>query len=1361
MDIIFNKTIYNGYINNDKNCNKEFFQTPYEILFQGYIDYLIENPNDKCNHGRCFEKNVREVCYINGHKIKTFDKDLNLINIYKPLTSTSGNPIDIKFYDESTKTLYIGSAKCLGLLDEKSSTIPFTKTEIHAASSKAESNINIENYKIVYIIASNQMVTIKTLKEIYEEYIENNDNASFKIILSSKKVYDNITDKMKSYASEHKIEIINMEVLWNEMTNIISQYDYDIQKYLDNMNSDYPLVSLRKPQLDMVEKLTECLLNGVSKKALISAQPRFGKTIVALSSAKNYFIKTFKTFVNKTLVYQTNFPGIFEDLVNEIYKVFKPNEVTVITDNGSNGSYDETKLNIVLMSSQFTANKHGIKTKAQEYLSKADFYIFDEAHIGIDTDIQKKVRKLLKKKIPMVLLSGTPFTEFLGKIDYDHIFTFSLTEMLEMLNEGLDTSYKHFPLPFWLSFDYQKNVKYDNNYNPESIRELFDENNGSYALQFFVDFTDSINNGIDVSKKLDDIHNDYPYVWDIITEKLYPRNFILFFNSKEEMNNAIKAIKRIPSSYRVKVKSTTSDINSSENAVKDCNKFFNDNINGDDICYYCAVGQLTTGVTLTNCHGVIELNDGKSATKIIQSYYRANNPHKDRNGNYMPFAFWINISNNNILEMFCELNHKAIIYNNTKMLKDIKFFKKCVTVYNGGEFVPLSYEEVEDKINEYIHSKTHFERLVNNFSEWGFSEDDLNGIHMDCLDKYDLNFISDKNKGLQMEFKDEIKGTNNFEKMVISSPNPNYNINVEKTTEEIEKEKKEKMHIYKILAFLNKFRSSQGHILKSLQSSKNIEKLEELKNGDIEESFSDFMEEEFEGMKRFNYYFPEDVFQQFGSYRKLSQYISNYIDLKKWQSIYYDVISIIIESIKNNETLDITPLFTDKERVKNLGEVFTPINMVCNILDTLPENIWSDKNSTFLDPAMGTGIFHMEIKRRLMNGLKEEFPDENIREKYIEENMLYGIELDKKNYILSIDSVLHGKNSKKHFVCHDALTFDYEQFGVKEFTAIIGNPPYHVKDGGHGASSIALYNLFIEKSIELNPKYIAMIIPARWYVGGRGLDRFRDNFLKDTRISILHDYSNSKNCFNFVNISGGVCHFLWERDFNGKCKIYFHNNDKIKKEERYLIDGNDDVFIRDNTLISIKNKIKKYNEKTMDNIVTAAKHYGLRNDSIKNREKYNLPPMSDNKIEDGFRLYGLDNNRNRVIRWLPFDYPFKKNNGYNKYKVFVPESGGIKNDILGNPILGEINDICTETFIQIGCFNSKEEAKNCLDYIKTKFFRILVSMRKQTQHGTKKVYKFVPIQDFNEEWSDEKLYKKYNLSDEEIKYIEDNIKEME
>lgn len=107
MDIIFNKTIYNGYINNDKNCNKEFFQTPYEILFQGYIDYLIENPNDKCNHGRCFEKNVREVCYINGHKIKTFDKDLNLINIYKPLTSTSSDPIDIKFYDEGTLALQL------------------------------------------------------------------------------------------------------------------------------------------------------------------------------------------------------------------------------------------------------------------------------------------------------------------------------------------------------------------------------------------------------------------------------------------------------------------------------------------------------------------------------------------------------------------------------------------------------------------------------------------------------------------------------------------------------------------------------------------------------------------------------------------------------------------------------------------------------------------------------------------------------------------------------------------------------------------------------------------------------------------------------------------------------------------------------------------------------------------------------------------------------------------------------------------------------------------------------------------------------------------------------------------------------
>lgn len=1357
MSIIFDKTVYNGYINNDKDCNKEFFQTPYNILFQGYIDYLIENPNDKCNHGRCFEKNVREVCYINGHKVKTFDKELNLIKIHKPLTSTSGDPIDIKFYDEITKTLYIGSAKCLGLLDEKLSTIPFTKTEIHAASSKAESNLNIKNYKIVYIIASNQMVTMKTLKEIYEEYIENNDNVSFKIILSAKKVYDNITDKMKTYASEHKIEIINMEVLWNEMTNIISQYDYDIQKYLDNMNSDYPLVSLRKPQLNMVERLTECLLNSVSKKALISAQPRFGKTIVALTSVKNYFMKTFNTLINKTLVYQTNFPGIFEDLVDEIYKVFKPNEVNVITDNGSNGNYDETKLNIVLMSSQFTANKNGIKTKAQEYLSKADFYIFDEAHIGIDTDIQKKVRRLLKKKIPMLLLSGTPFTDFLGKIDYSHIFTFSLTEMLEMLNEGLDTSYKHFPLPFWMTFDYQKNVKYDNNYNPDSIKELFNENNASYALQFFIDFTDSINNGINVSKKLDDIHNDYPYVWDIIVDKLYPRNFILFFNSKEEMNNAINAIKRIPSSYRVKVKSTTSDINSSADAVKDCNNFFDNNINGDDICYYCAVGQLTTGVTLTNCHGVIELNDGKSATKIIQSYYRANNPHKDRNGNYMPFAFWINISNNNMLEMFCELNHKAIMNNNSKMVKDIKFFKKCVTIYNGGEFIPLSYEEVEDKINEYICSKTHFERLVNNFSEWGFSEDDLNGIYMECLDKYDLNFISDKNKGLQMEFKDEITGVNNFEKIIISSPNPNYNTNAEKTTEEIEKEKKEKMHMYKILAFLNKFRSSQGHILKSLQSSKNIEKLEELKNGDIEESFSDFMEEEFEGMKRFNYYFPEDVFQQFGTYKKLSQYISNFIDLKKWQSIYYDVISIIIESIKNNETIDITPLFADKERVKNLGEVFTPINMVCNILDTLPKNIWSDKNSTFLDPAMGTGIFHMEIKRRLMNGLKEEFPDENEREKYIEENMLYGIELDKKNYILSIDSVLHGKNSKKHFVCHDALTFDYNQFDVKEFTAIVGNPPYQ---GMCGKQKKSIFHFFVDKAIELKPKYFSFIIPGRWLLYAS--DVISSDWIKEkiqcNHFKELHYFENSKDCFKTVNIPGSIIYFMYDKNYNGKCNYFYYHNNKIENRVDYLdYSGNGD-FIKSEIGINILNKCINDNFKSFESVV-APKHFFDKNDILgSNWKGYSKIKNDDYSI----RYYATKKVHGDDNLYISYNQVPRHSEYIDRKKIFIPKLGSQKT-ILNKPFISEEKSACSYSFIYIGYDKeySDKELNNILSYIKTKFFRFLISLKKSAIDCSRKVYKFVPIQDFNEEWSDEKLYKKYNLSDEEIKYIEDNIEGIE
>jgi len=286
--------------------------------------------------------------------------------------------------------------------------------------------------------------------------------------------------------------------------------------------------------------------------------------------------------------------------------------------------------------------------------------------------------------------------------------------------------------------------------------------------------------------------------------------------------------------------------------------------------------------------------------------------------------------------------------------------------------------------------------------------------------------------------------------------------------------------------------------------------------------------------------------------------------------------------------------------------------------------------------------------------------------------------------------------------------------------------------------------------------------------GGKGLDDFRENMLRDKRMAILHDFANSSDCFNNVDIKGGVNYFLWDNTHNEECGVYRHNINSVSHSKRFLLEEGDDIFIRENVLVSIKNKVQKHCEKTFDLIASPAKLYGLRGDAIKSREKYKLPPMSDAPIKDGYRLLGLDEKLKRIYKFLPQDYPFTKNEGLNRYKIFISESYGCgeigevpATPVLATPVLATPGELCTETFIQIGPFENEIERNNCFSYMKTKFFRALVGIRKQTQHATRTVYRFVPLQDFSKSWTDDELYKKYGLSDEEITFIEQNVKPME
>ena len=325
--------------------------------------------------------------------------------------------------------------------------------------------------------------------------------------------------------------------------------------------------------------------------------------------------------------------------------------------------------------------------------------------------------------------------------------------------------------------------------------------------------------------------------------------------------------------------------------------------------------------------------------------------------------------------------------------------------------------------------------------------------------------------------------------------------------------------------------------------------------------------------------------------------------------------------------------------------------------------------------------------------------------------------------------------------------------GNMTFDVIIGNPPYQLEDGGgRESAAIPLYNLFVEQSMKLNPRYLVMIIPARWYTGGRGLDYFRDLMINDHRLKEIHDFPETKDCFPGLNIRGGVCYFLWDNNYNGMCHVYNHIKENVDYRLRPTRIEGTDVFIRYNRSISILNKVSEFKEESLSNYVSVSRPFGMRSNFIE------FDTIKKNPSDIKLYRFGQTGyiNRNHITRSSEL---------INKWKVLVSKAspGGDEypHMIVSQPIISEPHSVCTETYLVIKDVESKEEAINLVSYIKTRFFRFMMSLIKNTQNISRGSYQFVPFQDFSHPWTDEMLYKKYGLSEDEIAFIESMIRPME
>ena len=474
-------------------------------------------------------------------------------------------------------------------------------------------------------------------------------------------------------------------------------------------------------------------------------------------------------------------------------------------------------------------------------------------------------------------------------------------------------------------------------------------------------------------------------------------------------------------------------------------------------------------------------------------------------------------------------------------------------------------------------------------------------------------------------------------------------------------------------------------------------------------------------------------------------------------------------------------------------EVATPPAVANQVLDLLPVEVWSNKDLKWLDPACKTGVFLREAARRLMEGLKDSIPDETERRKHIFTNMLHGYALTELTAQMSRRSLYYNKDasSKKLSVvpfkseegniqfsgqdhpyntngkCNicgagkevfgapgnrerHAYDFIHSEEGDMKFDIVVGNPPYQLESGGFAAQATPIYNKFVEQAFKLQPRYIAMIIPSRWFTGGLGLDSFRARMLASEQFRELVDYTDPGELFPGVEIKGGVCYFLWDRDYVGPATVTtVQEGRRSPSSERYLGQFGD-VFVRFNEALPVLEKLRKANTSAMDSMVSATNPFGIAT---------NFKNYVENPKDGYIRLATGDG-----IKWVS-PREIKSNNQLVPFhKVLISKAygagDGYPHQIIGKPVYLPPDSASTMTYLVAGAFNTKAEADSFISYLNTRLVRFLIALRKPTQHVIGKSFSFVPVQDWDGVWNDEALYKKYQISKAEIAFIESIVRPM-
>lgn len=1171
-----------------------------------------------------------------------------------------------------------------------------------------------------------------------------------------------------------------------------------------------PIV-FRPEQQDAIQKTKK--LFKKNSEMLWFAKMRFGKTLSALQVVREHNFKRTLILTHRPVVDA----GWFEDFNKIFYD--KPYYNYGSKNKGSEFNSLENRIKkedihyIYFASMQDLRGSESVGGnffKNDELFSTVwDFIIVDEAHEGTQTELGRNVLNGLKERNTKVLhLSGTPFN-LIDDYKEEEIYTWDYV-MEQKAKQEWDEIHFGDPNPY-ASLPKMNIFTYDLG---KLINDFIDEDVAFNFKEFFrVDETDDFIHKKDVEKFLNlickgDSESNYPFATQEYRDNFRHSLWMVPGVKEARALSALLNSHPVFSHFNIVNVAGDGDVDEdNEEALKKVEKAITDKPQ-DTYTITLSCGRLTTGVSVKAWTAVFMLSGSHntSASSYMQTIFRVQTP-ATINGKVKEECFVFDFAPDRTLKVIAEtakMSAKAGKTTDQDRFIMGEFLNFCPIISAHG--TQMKEYDVNTMLEQL--KKVYIERVVSNGFEDShlYNNDQLMKLESVELEEFNgLKKIIGSTKAMPQTSEIDVnkQGFTNeeIEKLEAAKKKKKEDLTEEdkKLLDERKEKKKNRDTAVSILRGIS-IRMPlliYGADIKNEERELTIDNFADLVD---DQSWEEFMPKGVtkDTFKKFKKYYEPDVFRAAGKrIRALSRATDSLtIDER------IERITAIFGKFKNpdKETV-LTPWRVVNMHMGNClgGYVFFDDKFENTTRepryikqDNVTEKVYNT-DSYILEINSKSGLYPLFMAYNVYrNAIKIDYPKKTYDELTVSEQLNIWDRVVAKNIYVLCKTPMAKAITKRTLVgfrdvavnaryfedlVHQ-ITDRSEKFIEKirkgktyrkannnndmKFNAIVGNPPYQLS-AKSGNRSKPIYNKFVDISKQINPDFLSLIMPSRWMAGGLGLSEFRNTMLQDKRLNKLIDYPVSNEVFPGVEVKGGICYFLWIKGHNDKCKIITKRGSEVYGPiERNLDEF--DILVRDSRAVEILNKVLYFEETSITTILSVDKEFGWTS---------NFNDFSKTKIKDYIPLHYIKKTK-RNIGWIDRDKITKSENLIYTYKVLIPKAGSdggkkIPDSVLGKPLVVSNPSVCTQSFLFFH-IDSKNEANNIELYLKTKFFRFLVSLRKMTQDATKSSYQWVPLQNFKEDsdinWKesieniDIQLFKKYDFTEEDIALVEKMIKKM-